>query len=253
MSMKSIYRPVSLVILVGLVVATLSVLPVKEYLAMTLDWIQGIGPLGVVVLALLYIPASLAFVPGSLLTLGAGLLFGVVWGTVAVSAGSVLGATAAFLAGRTLARNAIEKRVARNPRFAAIDRAVSDEGFKVVLLTRLSPIFPFNLLNYAYGLTRVSLRDYMLASWIGMLPGTVLYVYLGSAVKNVAELLDGSAMRGGTGQTLLFTLGLIATVAVTVIVTRVARRALDRAVEQSAATTPTHTLTQEAKIQGATS
>jgi uncharacterized membrane protein YdjX (TVP38/TMEM64 family) len=102
-----------------------------------------------VLLGAAYVPAALLFVPGSLLTLEAGFAFGVVRGTIAVSLGSVLGASAAFLAGRTLARGLIEGRISRNPKFQAIDRAVGEQGFKIVLLTRLSPIFPFNLLNQA--------------------------------------------------------------------------------------------------------
>ena len=105
--------------------------------------------------------------------------------------------------GRTLARGFIEAKISHNPRFRAIDQAVKHEGFKIVLLTRLSPVFPFNLLNYAFGLTPVSLRDYFLASWIGMLPGTVMYVYLGSAAKNLADLAAGK-VEGGTGQQALF-------------------------------------------------
>jgi uncharacterized membrane protein YdjX (TVP38/TMEM64 family) len=234
--MTTLIRSVATLLLLVAIVATVLLLPVKEYLTWFLAWAHANGPLGAVLLALLYIPACLFFVPGSLLTLGAGFAFGVVLGTVAVSAGSVLGATAAFVTGRTLARGVIERRVSNNARFAAIDGAVAENGLKIVLLTRLSPIFPFNLLNYAYGLTRVRLRDYVLASWIGMLPGTVMYVYLGSAVKNLADLVAGR-IEGGPGQSVLFFVGLLATVVVTVYVTRVAKRALDQAVDQRAETT----------------
>jgi uncharacterized membrane protein YdjX (TVP38/TMEM64 family) len=168
------------------------------------------------------------FIPGSLLTLAAGFAFGVVTGTVAVSLGSIAGASAAFWAGRTLVRGLIEEKVARTPRFRALDQAVAERGFKIVLLTRLSPVFPFTLLNYAFGLTRVRFRDYFFASWIGMLPGTVMYVYLGSAVKSLADLAAGR-VEGGLGARVLFGVGLAATVAVTVYVTRVARQALRQA------------------------
>ncbi len=237
----SAVRTTVLVALLAAIVASAFLLPVKEYLGSFLEWVRNVGPLGAVALGALYIPACLAFFPGSLLTLGAGFAFGVVWGTITVSAGSVLGATAAFLAGRTLARRAIERRVARAPKFAAIDRAVADQGFKIVLLTRLSPVFPFNILNYAYGLTRVSLRDYVLASWIGMFPGTVLYVYLGSAVKSIADLASGAG-QGGAGRTVLFAVGLAATIAVTIVVTRIARQALSRAVDGNAAVAPVETV-----------
>jgi uncharacterized membrane protein YdjX (TVP38/TMEM64 family) len=151
-----------------------------------------------------------------------------------MSIGSTLGATAAFLAGRTLVRGLIEPRIAHHPKFAAIDQAVGEQGFKIVLLTRLSPALPFNLLNYAFGLTRVRLRDYVLASWIGMFPGTAMYVYLGSAAKNLAALVAGD-FEGGPAQKVLFFIGLAATVVVTVLVTRVAKRALDQAVAQQGA------------------
>jgi uncharacterized membrane protein YdjX (TVP38/TMEM64 family) len=130
-----------------------------------------------------------------------------------------------------LARGFIERRIAAHPRFAALDRAVGRQGFKIVLLTRLSPLFPFNVLNYAYGLTRVSLRDYVLASWMGMLPATILYVYLGSAAKSLADVSAGR-VEGGAGQTVLFFLGLAATVVVTVYISRLARRELSRAVNE---------------------
>ena len=226
MKPSSIFRIVTFAVLVVSIGASLFLLPTQEYLSWFLAWVQRIGPWGAVLLGAAYIPAALLFVPGSLLTLGAGFALGVGLGTVAVSIGSTLGASAAFLAGRTLARGFIEAKISHNPRFRAIDQAVKHEGFKIVLLTRLSPVFPFNLLNYAFGLTPVSLRDYFLASWIGMLPGTVMYVYLGSAAKNLADLAAGK-VEGGTGQQALFGVGLLATVAVTVAVTRVAKRALN--------------------------
>ncbi len=220
------YRVVVGVILVVVLAVGAFMLPVEAYLSRFLAWVQTVGPWGTFVLGAGYIPAALLFVPGSLLTLGAGFVFGVGVGTVAVSLGSTLGAAAAFLLGRTFARRAIEAKVAGNPRFHALDQAVKREGFKIVLLMRLSPVFPFNLLNYAFGLTQVSFGDYVLASWIGMLPGTLMYVYLGSAAQNLAALSTGQA-AGGAGRHVLFGLGLLATVVVTVFVTRLARRALD--------------------------
>jgi len=115
---------------------------------------------------------------GSALTLGAGILFGVLRGSIIVSIAATLGATAAFLIARYVAREWVARKIAAHPKFAAVDQAVASEGWKMVGLIRLSPIFPFSLMNYAFGLTRVSLRDYFFASWIGMLPGTVMYVPL---------------------------------------------------------------------------
>jgi uncharacterized membrane protein YdjX (TVP38/TMEM64 family) len=231
MNAKKILRTVIALLLVVAVVVALTVLPVKDYLAGFLERIESVGPWGPVLLAGVYVVACILFIPGSILTLGAGFLFGVVYGTIAVSVGSVLGATAAFLVGRTLLRGSIEKRITAYPRFQAIDRAVGEQGFKIVLLTRLSPIFPFNLLNYAFGLTNVRLWQYVLASWIGMLPGTVMYVYVGSALKSLADVAAGSP-KGGTPQTVFFVAGLVMTVVATVVITRVAKRALNEAVAE---------------------
>ena len=201
----------------------------RDTLASFREWVQRIGPWGAVLFAAAYVPAAVLLVPGSLLTLGAGFVFGVVKGTVIVSLGSTAGATAAFLVGRSMARDWVARRLAGRPKMAALARAVETEGFKIVLLTRLSPVLPFNLLNYAFGLTAVPLRKYILGSWIGMLPGTIMYVYLGSAAKSLAALVSGDQPRS-TGQQALFVLGLAATVAATVIVTRTARRALNEIV-----------------------
>jgi len=196
---------------------------VQHLLKAALDWIAKLGPWGPVIFVGLYVVATVLFIPGSVLTLGAGAVFGVVLGSVCVSISATLGATAAFLVGRYLARDAIARKIEKNERFATIDRAVADEGWKIVFLTRLSPVFPFTLLNYAFGLTRVKLSHYVLASWLGMIPGTVMYVYLGSLV-NV-----GAGHRQRTvGEWLLYAVGLLATVTVTVFVTRVAKKALAR-------------------------
>jgi len=191
-------------------------------------WVDGLGAWGPVVFVAGYVAACVAFVPGALLTIAAGVIFGLGRGMACVFAGALLGSTAAFLVSRHLARRAIEKRVARDPRFAAIDQAIARDGLKIVFLLRLSPVVPFNLLNYALGLTRVSLRDYLLAS-VGMIPGTVLYVYYGTAIGSVAQLAAGAPAPGGSGRTALLVIGLMATIAVTILVTRIARAALARA------------------------
>jgi uncharacterized membrane protein YdjX (TVP38/TMEM64 family) len=229
MKTATILRIVVALVLVAAILTGITLLPVKDYLAGLLQAVESVGFWGPVLLAGAYVVACVLFVPGSVLTLGAGFLFGVVRGTIAVSVGSVLGATAAFLVGRTLLRRWIERRITAYPRFQAIDRAVGNEGFKIVLLLRLSPVFPFNLLNYAFGLTNVRLGPYFLASWIGMLPATLMYVYLGSALKSLTDVAAGSP-KGGTLQTVFFVAGLVMTVVATVVVTRVARRALNEAV-----------------------
>ncbi len=188
-------------------------------------WVESLGFWGPAAFFAGYVLATLAFVPGSLLTLAAGAVFGLWQGTALVLAAATTGATLAFLVARYVARSSVERRVARNPRFGAIDRAVAAEGRKVVFLLRLSPLFPFNLLNYALGLTRVSFLDYFLAS-IGMLPGTFLYVYLGKGLGSLAALSAGERVETGPAGLALLGAGLVATIWVTALVTRAARRAL---------------------------
>jgi len=199
-----------------------------------LAWIEDAGPIGPLVFFALYVGACVFMLPGSILTLGAGAVFGVVNGLLLVSFSSTVGATAAFLVGRYLVREMVAQRIAGNVTFSAMDEAVASEGWKIVGLTRLSPVFPFNLLNYAFGLTRVSLRDYILASWIGMIPGTAMYVYFGSLAGSLAELGAAEVKRARTpAEWSLYIVGLIATVAVTVVITRIARRALNRRLNPS--------------------
>jgi uncharacterized membrane protein YdjX (TVP38/TMEM64 family) len=176
-------------------------------------FVQGLGWWGPVVFVLGYAVGVVGFVPGS--------------GVAYVFTAAVLGSTASFLIARYLARAAVERRIAGNPRFAAIDRAIGRDGLKITLLLRLSPAFPFSLLNYVLGLTRVSLRDYLIAA-AGMLPGTVLYVYTGKLAADVASAAAGGAAPEGA-RALLLGIGLLATAAVTVLITRVARRALAEA------------------------
>lgn len=214
-------RGIVLCVVATAIIAVFAAFDVRTLLRGAMDWMEQFGPRGQVLFVLIYIAATVLLIPGSALGLGAGALFGVARGSLLVSLGSTLGATCAFLLGRYLARGWVAKKIAGRASFAAIDQAVAGEGWKIVLLTRLSPVFPFTLLNYAFGLTRVSLRDYVLASWIGMMPGTVLYVYLGSLAR------AGVADRQGTsGERTLYGVGLLATVAVTVIITRIARSAL---------------------------
>ncbi len=189
------------------------------------EHVKALGAWAPVAFILAYVVATVAFVPGSLLTLAAGAIFGIVYGTLYVFVGATLGASAAFLVARHLARATVERHLATSPRFTALDTALGREGRRIVLLLRLSPVFPFNMLNYVLGVTRVTFRDYLVAS-IGMLPGTVLYVYYGHVVGNVAVLAGGAAPPRDTAYYVLLVVGLIATIAVTAFVTRTARRAL---------------------------
>lgn len=213
-------------VLAALFVAAVT-LPLQQWLRGAVGWTAAHREMAAVVFVALYVVATVAFVPGLPLTLAAGALFGVVEGSVLVSIGSTLGATAAFFAGRTIARDWVRRRIARWPRFVAVDRAVESRGFVVVLLTRLSPLFPFFLLNYAYGVTAARPRDYVLGSWLGMMPATVAYVYAGSLAADLSAALAGDAQLGWAGW-LLLGLGFAATVTVTVLVTRVARGFLER-------------------------
>jgi uncharacterized membrane protein YdjX (TVP38/TMEM64 family) len=189
-------------------------------------WVQGLGPRAPLAFVLGYAAATTVMVPASLLTLAAGALFGVVRGTVYSFVAATLGATLAFLIARYAARPALERRARNDERFHRIDRAIGRRGLRVVFLLRLSPVLPFTLLNYALGLTSVRLRDYLIGS-IGMLPGTLLYVYSGRVVGDVAALAAGGAVEHGTGYYSVLGLGLVATVVATVLVTRIARHALD--------------------------
>lgn len=181
----------------------------QELIRSALEQVAGLGPWGLPAFVLLYTAACVLFLPGWILTLGAGAVYGVAVGVPLVSVAATCGATAAFLVGRYAARDWVASKVARDERFRAVDAAVGREGWKIVLLTRLSPLFPFNLLNYAFGLTRVPLRDYVLASWAGMLPGAAVYVYIGSLAGEVARL--GQPRARTPAEWALAAVGIVAT------------------------------------------
>jgi uncharacterized membrane protein YdjX (TVP38/TMEM64 family) len=199
--------------------------PLTRWIGNFIQWVQAFGTGGVAIYTLFYVAGVVLFFPGIILTAGAGLLYGVVVGTLIVSPASVSGATLAFLIARYVARDWVSRKLEKYPNFTAIDRAIEKNGFKMILLLRLQPVVPFNLLNYALGLTRIRLRDYVLASWIGMFPATVLYVYLGSALHSVSDLLQGHLGSGKWG-VILFWAGLAAAIVLVVYVGRVARKAL---------------------------
>ena len=201
----------------------------QELFRLSLEGVAGLGSWGPILYIVIYVLGCLLFFPGSVLTLAGAALFGFIKGAILVSVSATLGATCAFLVGRHLARDWVAQKIQLNEKFKAIDEAVAREGWKIVILTRLSPIFPFNLQNYAYGLTRVSLRDYFLASWVGMIPVTILYVYIGSLAGEVAQI--GSEGKTRTPAEWIFLLvGLMATVAVTIYITSIARAALKKKV-----------------------
>ncbi len=211
---------VAAVILLGLY------LPIKDITIALLEWIDSLGFLGYVIFFFIYAFFTVLFLPGFILTVGAGAVFGLPGGFVAVSLGSTVGASLAFLLGRFFARDWVARKISGNKKFAAIDRAVARRGWKIVFLTRLSPVFPFNLINYAYGLTKIPFWHYAFSSWIGMMPGTVLYVYMGSLAGTVARAVVAEQRETGLLEMTSRVIGLLATLAVTVYITQIARKAL---------------------------
>jgi uncharacterized membrane protein YdjX (TVP38/TMEM64 family) len=189
--------------------------------------ITAAGSLGPILFIAAYIIATVFLIPASVLTVAAGFLFGPVSGSIVVSIAATLGATAAFLVGRYVARPAVARRAAEDSRFAAVDKAIAAQGAKIVLLLRLSPLVPFSLLNYALSLTSIPLASYVGASWAGMLPGTIAYVALGGAGKAAAETAAGV----GTSplQLVLYGVGALATLGATVLISRAASEALKEA------------------------
>lgn len=201
-----------------------------EYLPAFTTWIDTSGAWAPLLFIFGYAAATVAFVPGSVLTLAAGALFGITKGTFIVLIGASVGAALAFFVARYIARGTIEQRLRGNRRFKALDKAIARDGLKIVFLLRLSPIFPFNLLNYALGLTAIRFRDYCVAS-IGMIPASLLYVYYGKVAGDIARLATGQHSFQGTTYYGFLGVGLIATIAVTAFITRIARRALEDVTE----------------------
>jgi len=220
-NLPRVVQGVSALTILACVILLVRLLPVDAFVEALEARVESLGLWGPGVFAAAYAVATVLFIPGSALTLAAGAVFGLVRGTITVSIGSTTGAALAFLIARYFARRRIEALTRSNPRFAAIDRAIGEQGWKIVALLRLSPLVPFNLSNYFYGLTAIRFWPYVLASWLAMLPGTFMYVYLGYIGREAAA---GSG--AGLGQWVLRIVGLLATVAVTVYVTRLARRAL---------------------------
>ncbi|MEL6552618.1 MAG: TVP38/TMEM64 family protein [Cyanobacteria bacterium J06621_11] len=205
---------------------------IQQALIGFVEWINGLGPIAPIVFIFAYIGITVAFLPASVVTLGAGFVFGVIQGSILVFIGAMLGATAAFLVGRFVARDWIAKKVEGNQFFNSLDNAIAEEGLKLIFLIRLSPAFPFNLLNYALGLTKVSLKDYVIGT-TGIIPGTIMYVYLGSLVGDVAMLGadDGAqspqeAIIGWVIRILIF----VTIVAISLYIGKIAKKALNESV-----------------------
>lgn len=207
------------------VVAIIWLLPIGEYAIRLIDYVRGAGAVGVVVYVVAYVVATVLLLPGSVLTLGAGFVFGVVWGALLVWPTSVLAAVIAFSLGRSAVRDRVEHKLLNYPRLRALDLAIRDSDVLVIVLLRLSPIVPFNLLNYGLAVTKARFWPYVVATTFGMVPGILLYVSLGSAVTSLTQLSQG-APSGGTAGTALLLGGLVATLVVTLVLSRLAKRKL---------------------------
>jgi uncharacterized membrane protein YdjX (TVP38/TMEM64 family) len=219
-----------LVVLIAIIIAlflAMKFLPVQQWLRSFNDWVGQMGVAGIFIFIGVYAVATVLLAPGAILTIGAGFAFGLWKGFLAVSAGSTLGAALAFLVARFIARDRVEAIAKGNEKFRKIDHAIGKQGAKLVFLLRLSPVIPFNLSNYLYGLTGVKFWPYVLASWLGMMPGTLLYVYIGTAGKAaVSAAAGGEAMKHGWQYWTFMSVGLAATIVVTIWVTKIARHAV---------------------------
>jgi uncharacterized membrane protein YdjX (TVP38/TMEM64 family) len=214
-----------LVALAGMALASTSFLPVAAWIVQLVHWMRGAGLWGALAYGAAFALAAVLMVPGSVFAMGAGMAYGPVWGTLLASPAGVIGAALAFLLARASRRGSMARWTASDPRLRAVQSAVGDHGLKIVILLRLSPIFPYNVLNYALGVSGIGLRDYLLGSFVGMLPGAVMYAYIGSLLGDVAAV-SVDAVDAGLARHAMSVVGLAATIAVVIIVARLARRAL---------------------------
>jgi len=205
---------------IAIAIVGVSVLPLKDWLTHVKHWLVTLGPWAMPAFITIYVVATIVGLPAIVLFLLAGTLFGFFKGFMVVSIADTLGASACYLLGRTVARKQIKKWIAKRPQFAELDKAVARKGWKIVFLTRLSPIVPSNILNYGFSLTKIRFWHYFFFSWLGMLPIIALYVYLGSVGANLAS-------GGNTpGKIALQVLGLLATGGAVVYTTKLAKKTL---------------------------
>ncbi|GFP83975.1 tvp38/tmem64 family membrane protein slr0305 [Phtheirospermum japonicum] len=222
-----------LLMLIGAIAIACFTLPIEKILKDFLVWIeQDLGPWGPLVLAVAYIPLTVLAVPASILTLGGGYLFGLPVGFVADSVGATIGAGAAFLLGRTIGRSYVISKLRDYPKFRAVAIATQRSGFKIVLLLRLVPLLPFNMLNYLLSVTSVSVTQYMLASWLGMMPITFALVYVGTTLKDLSDVTHGWHEFSKTRWALIL-MGLVVSAVLIFCVTRVAKAALEKALAEN--------------------
>uniref|UniRef100_A0A1D1Z7Q6 TVP38/TMEM64 family membrane protein slr0305 n=1 Tax=Anthurium amnicola TaxID=1678845 RepID=A0A1D1Z7Q6_9ARAE len=234
LSWTAVLRISLLLLLLAAIATALITLPVEKILKDFLVWInENLGPWGPLVLAISYIPLTVLAVPASILTLGGGYLFGLPVGFVADSIGATIGATAAFLLGRTIGRPYVISKLKDYPKFQAVAIAIQRSGFKIVLLLRLVPLLPFNMLNYLLSVTPVGLGEYMIASWLGMIPITLALVYVGTTLKDLADVTHGWSDFSTTRWVVIIA-GLLVSAVLMVVVTKVAKASLDKALAENA-------------------
>lgn len=232
-SWGSVFRVSLLLVLVAAIATACLTLPVEKILKDLLIWIdKNLGPWGPLVLAVVYIPLTVLAVPASILTVGGGYLFGLPIGFIADSIGSTIGCTAAFLVGKTIGRSYVASKLNDYPQFQAVSIATRRSGLKIVFLLRLVPLLPFNMLNYLLSVTPVSIGEYILASWIGMMPITFAFVYVGTTIKDLSDITHGWNQISTT-RWILLSIGSVASVVLMVLVTKVARKSLNKALEEN--------------------
>ncbi|CAD5167888.1 unnamed protein product [Musa acuminata subsp. malaccensis] len=231
---SSVFRVFLLVILLAAIVIAFVTLPIEKILRDFLVWIElNVGPWGPLVLAVAYIPLTVLAVPASVLTLGGGYLFGLPLGFVADSVGATIGATAAFLLGRTIGRPYVLSKLNDYAKFQAVAIAIERSGFKIVLLLRLTPLLPFNMLNYLLSVTPIGIGEYMMASFLGMMPITFALVYVGTTLKDLADVTHGWSELSPTRWVLIIS-GLVISAILITCVTRVAKASLEKALAENA-------------------
>ncbi|XP_020228669.1 uncharacterized protein LOC109809700 [Cajanus cajan] len=221
-----------LLLLVAAILVACFTLPVDKILKDLLEWIdRNFGPWGPLALIVAYIPLTVLAVPAAVLTLGGGYLFGLPIGFIADSVGATVGAVAAFLLGKTIAKSLVVSRLKDYPRFRLVTIAIQRSGFKISLLLRLAPFVPFSLLNYLLSVTPVPLGEYTLASWLGMMPLTLALVYVGTTLKDLSDVTRGWSEFSKTHLPLIIS-GLVISVVLMIWVTKVAQAALDKSLAE---------------------
>jgi uncharacterized membrane protein YdjX (TVP38/TMEM64 family) len=206
---------------------------VKQFWQSSLTEVKNLGIIGGIFFICIYNIATLCLIPASILTMKGGCLYGLWWGSLIVLIAASLGAMGAFLLGRYVGQNWVHSQLQKYPQFQKIERAIAKKGWQIVFLTRLSPIFPFNLLNYLFGISQISLKDYMIGS-LGIIPGTFMYVYFGSLATDLASIDMSLPTTKETEilRWLMRLIGFIATISLTIYLTHFAKQTLTNTLEE---------------------